>query len=56
VCRPESNRCAHGSDWLGYLSFREPAQNGRGIERAALRSIEFLHCLAACIRALCAFL
>jgi hypothetical protein len=38
------------------LSFEELAQNGHGIKRAARRSGEFLHCLAACIRALCALL
>jgi hypothetical protein len=32
----------------------EPAQNGRGVKRAAQRSGEFLCCLAARSRALCA--
>jgi len=37
------------------LRFEEHAQNGRGIKRAARSVSEFLSCLAACIRALCAF-
>ena len=36
------------------FSSKEPAQNGRDIKRAAQKSSEFLHCLAARIRALCA--
>jgi hypothetical protein len=31
-------------------------QDGRGIKRAAPRFAEFLFCLAACVRALCAFI
>ena len=34
--------------------FEEHAQDGRGAERAAQRSSEFLGCLAARIRVLCA--
>jgi hypothetical protein len=37
------------------FSFKEHAQNGRGVKRATRKSGEFLHCLAARIRALCAF-
>ncbi len=35
-------------------AIEELAQNGRGIKRASLRSGDFLDCLAARSRALCA--
>jgi hypothetical protein len=36
------------------IALEEHAQNGRGSKRAARRASEFLRCLAARIRALCA--
>jgi hypothetical protein len=41
---------------LERATFKEFAQNGRGVERPAQSSGEFLYCLAARIRALWAFI